>query len=316
MSESLQILFLAVSLITGILVIFLTSKLVRKYKLPYLSSYFFYLIFLFVFGIYGLIGSRLIRIFLQNQGVETETIESICLFFSYIGFPFLILSWYMFIRLSQELVNKKIASGFNLVYFFAMTIAFLALGILLVKKDLLGEDKFDNIRHIMLITFSSVSTLVYGYALLQLFIESSRQLDIKNRMSIRLFGYFYLFFSAGTIILINLNGQMYAFGLVMMLFSLHLLPVFFQTLHLDKNYIVAVRSPDFNSSLEQFFGHYSISKRETDVVHLICQGKSNQEISDSLFISIQTVKDHIHHIYLKTGVKNRVQLTNLIRTFS
>jgi len=49
---------------------------------------------------------------------------------------------------------------------------------------------------------------------------------------------------------------------------------------------------------------------------LICKGNSNQDISDSLFISLQTVKDHIHRIYLKTGVKNRVQLTNLIRTFS
>ena len=48
----------------------------------------------------------------------------------------------------------------------------------------------------------------------------------------------------------------------------------------------------------------------------ICSGKTNQQIADDLFISLQTVKDHIHHIYLKTGVKNRVQLTNLIRAFS
>jgi DNA-binding CsgD family transcriptional regulator len=39
---------------------------------------------------------------------------------------------------------------------------------------------------------------------------------------------------------------------------------------------------------------------------------TNQEISDSLFISVQTVKDHIYRIFLKTGVKNRVQLTNLL----
>ena len=39
---------------------------------------------------------------------------------------------------------------------------------------------------------------------------------------------------------------------------------------------------------------------------------SNQEISDSLYISLQTVKDHVHRIFTKTGVKNRVQLTNLV----
>ena len=316
MSESLQILLLAVSLITGILVIFLTSKLVRKYRLPYLSSYFFYLIFLFVFGIYGLISSSLIRVFLQNQGVETETIESTSFLFSYIGFPFLILSWYMFIRLSRELVNKKISSGFNLLFFSAMAIAFATLGIVLVKRDLLGENKYETIRSVLLITFTVVSVLVYGYALFQLFTGSARQLDSKDRISIRLFGYFYLFFSAGTITLINLEGQLFAFGLVVLLFSIHLLPVFFQTLHLDKNFVVTVKSPDFNRSLEHFIKQYKISKRETEIVHLVCHGKSNQEISDSLFISLQTVKDHIHHIYLKTGVRNRVQLTNLIRNFS
>jgi hypothetical protein len=116
MRESYQILLLAGSLIAGILVIFLTSKLVIKYKLPYLSSYFFYLIFLFVFVIYGLIGSRLMMIFLLNQGITVETIESTILFFSYLGYPFLILSWYMFIRLSRERVNKSIPTVFNLLF--------------------------------------------------------------------------------------------------------------------------------------------------------------------------------------------------------
>lgn len=51
-----------------------------------------------------------------------------------------------------------------------------------------------------------------------------------------------------------------------------------------------------------------ITRREREVTDLICQGKSNQEIADILFISLQTVKDHTHRIYLKIGVKNRIQL--------
>jgi DNA-binding NarL/FixJ family response regulator len=58
---------------------------------------------------------------------------------------------------------------------------------------------------------------------------------------------------------------------------------------------------------------YKISKREQEVILLICEGKANKEIEDELFISLQTVKDHIYRIYQKTGVKNRVQLTNLFR---
>lgn len=318
MSEYLQILLVAGSLITGILVIFLTGRLVRKYKFPYLSSYYFYLIFLFVFGIYGLVGSRLILIFLRNQNVESGVIESTFLFFSYIGLPFLILSWYMFIRLSRERVNKSIPSLFNLLFFSVIALAFVGLGLVLMKRELLGEDNFDIIRQVLLITLSLVSLLVYGYSLIQLFINAGRQIDIKDRMSIRMFGYAYLLFSGGSVFLINMagRGEFYGFGLIILFFSIHLIPVFFLTLHLDKNFVVSEKGPDFIMSLDLFIEKYGISKRETEVVHLICTGNSNQEISDSLFISLQTVKDHIYNIYLKTGVKNRVQLTNLIRTFS
>ena len=69
-------------------------------------------------------------------------------------------------------------------------------------------------------------------------------------------------------------------------------------------------------TFDLFCQHYNISQREKDVIELICAGKSNKEIEDELFISLQTVKDHTHRIYQKTGVKNRIQLSNLVRDFS
>lgn len=59
------------------------------------------------------------------------------------------------------------------------------------------------------------------------------------------------------------------------------------------------------------FEAYGITEREKDIIRLICEGKSNKEIQDRLFISLQTVKDHVYRIYRKTGARNRVQLTNL-----
>lgn len=56
---------------------------------------------------------------------------------------------------------------------------------------------------------------------------------------------------------------------------------------------------------------YSISRREQEIVRLICQGRTNKEIEDELFISMATVKDHISNIFRKTGVSNRVQLAAL-----
>lgn len=56
---------------------------------------------------------------------------------------------------------------------------------------------------------------------------------------------------------------------------------------------------------------YKISKREMEVIGLICEGYTNKQIADELFISIETVKDHNSRIYLKTDVKNRTQLAKL-----
>ena len=71
--------------------------------------------------------------------------------------------------------------------------------------------------------------------------------------------------------------------------------------------------PDKNIPFEEFCKRFEVSPRESDVIIEICNGLSNKEISDKLFISLQTVKDHTHHIYIKTNVKSRVQLINLVK---
>ena len=51
-----------------------------------------------------------------------------------------------------------------------------------------------------------------------------------------------------------------------------------------------------------------LSARELEVLPLICQGMSNQEIADKLFISKRTVDKHRANILLKTGCKNTASL--------
>ena len=50
-----------------------------------------------------------------------------------------------------------------------------------------------------------------------------------------------------------------------------------------------------------------ISKREYEVLELISQGFSNQEIADKLFISLPTVKTHSSNIFEKLDVQRRTQ---------
>jgi len=50
-----------------------------------------------------------------------------------------------------------------------------------------------------------------------------------------------------------------------------------------------------------------ISKREREVLELIAQGLSNQEIADKLFVSLNTVKTHTSNLFLKLEVSRRTQ---------
>jgi len=49
------------------------------------------------------------------------------------------------------------------------------------------------------------------------------------------------------------------------------------------------------------------------VVRLVALGMRNQEIAEKLFISVGTVKVHLHRIYERLGVDGRVELTIFAR---
>ena len=50
-----------------------------------------------------------------------------------------------------------------------------------------------------------------------------------------------------------------------------------------------------------------ISKRELEILNLMAQGHSNQEIAAKLFVSLSTVKTHIQNLFEKLDVKRRIQ---------
>ena len=56
----------------------------------------------------------------------------------------------------------------------------------------------------------------------------------------------------------------------------------------------------------------NVSKREKEVLEYITKGKKNKEIAEHLFMSEQTVKAHISHIFKKFNVSSRSQLISLL----
>jgi len=78
-------------------------------------------------------------------------------------------------------------------------------------------------------------------------------------------------------------------------------------LYITPNYTGKIKSYDKTSQ------YFSLSSREIEIVKLIEQGFSNQEIASSLFISIHTVKTHTENIFKKMNVGSRTALLYKIR---
>ena len=61
-------------------------------------------------------------------------------------------------------------------------------------------------------------------------------------------------------------------------------------------------------------GWDSLTPAEQKVVALAADGLSNQEVADSLFVTLATVKSHLRHVFQKLDLRNRAQLVNTVRT--
>lgn len=61
-------------------------------------------------------------------------------------------------------------------------------------------------------------------------------------------------------------------------------------------------------ALAAFCRQYELTEREAEILRLILSGKNNQEISEMLYITVGTVKSHVHSVFGKLEVSRRSQL--------
>jgi len=315
MSASWRLILLLVPLIAGAIAIFFTFRLNKRYRIPFVNSYFFYLVFLYIFGTYSLAGSGILEFLLTRMEVDPEVIHSSRLYAIFLGIPFIGLSQFMFLRSIREFFNKKQSLLFIILYFTAILAAFILYGIYMVKSNYSASGTTLDMVSLQRQVFCGFMIFVYLWTFMSILLWSRKLASVAKKF-IMTFGASYLLFMLLCVVLILIQ-TLYPFSkqlFILVFLSLHLIPIFFLNLYLDKTIDVEVDSEgDYETRLSRFVEKHEISKRECEVVRLICQGYSNQEISDTLFISLQTVKDHTHRIFVKTGVRNRVQLSNMIR---
>ena len=69
---------------------------------------------------------------------------------------------------------------------------------------------------------------------------------------------------------------------------------------------------DYTERIKEIFKTEKLTAKEIKVTLLLIQGKTYKDISGEINVSENTVKSHVKNIYSKTGVRNKMELSNLI----
>jgi ATP/maltotriose-dependent transcriptional regulator MalT len=80
-----------------------------------------------------------------------------------------------------------------------------------------------------------------------------------------------------------------------------------ETVIVEKTVYEKVWTDEELQAIEKEKQKLGLSSRELEVLQLMAQGLSNQEIADQLFLSLPTVKTHTSNLFFKLDVKRRTQ---------
>lgn len=89
--------------------------------------------------------------------------------------------------------------------------------------------------------------------------------------------------------------------------------IYFRDYYISEQEIEALKYKYKADKKSNIFDKYNLSDRERDVIIYVLKGYSNKKIADILFISLSTVKSHIHNTFKKTGSSTRYELIHLIK---
>jgi len=285
--------------------IILSSRLRNRYKPEIFSALLYFQVFIYTFGFYGIWGQVAIKSLLSSI-VSPELLTRLLDMAMLLGLPFLVFAWLMLIRFSGSLSGKIGNKGFVFWFLLANFSMLIVLGYFIT-----GTDTFNTT--LVIREYYIIMNLIHFFLAAYLIHFPWKGQKVLHDYDRRIIApSLFLIMMVQCVPLLFYTTQTWLSIVFIFAFFLGniFLPVYFSYGTLLPSFTA---EPEKNIPFEEFCKRFEVSPRESDVIREICNGLSNKEISDKLFISLQTVKDHTHHIYIKTNVKSRVQLINLVK---
>jgi DNA-binding CsgD family transcriptional regulator len=283
----------------------LSSRLRNRYRHDIFSTLLYFQVFIYTFGFYGIWGQVVIKAYLSTY-ISAELLSRFSDIAMLLGLPFLVFAWLMLMQFSSGISGRK-NNNWQVFWFLLLNFSIIFIvGYIIAKTSAVKPVSLIKYYFIFMnFLFSLLASL------LMIFPLKGRSIIHDYDRKIIAPAIFLVMVSQCVPLLFYTSQPYIAIIFVFTFFAGNtFLPIYLNYGTLLSAFTV---EPIKDLSFEEFCKKYEVSPRETDIVREICNGLSNKEISDKLFISLQTVKDHTHRIYTKTNVRSRVQLINLVK---
>ena len=293
--------------------ILVAHQFITTYNTEFHRNYFYFLATFFSFAFYGIWAPIILRVILTSIDVDRNTMETVTNFIPVLGVPFLLISWFMLVKMGFSLVAMKSNNRAIRIYLIFLAIVIVvASGIYFFKNNLLVF----STTHVIYTEMAIFVGLELGYMFLFAGIVW-HYLKRQKRAHKKIVARFVLLMVLA--LLFRLGVLPFAFSspwiiapLILMYFISNFAPLLYLKLNSHLLFVPLHSENPNQDKKELIYRKYDISNREKEVIEQICMGKTNQQIADELFISLQTVKDHTHRIYTKIGIKSRMKLVQMV----
>lgn len=287
--------------------ILLSHQLVSTYAAQFHRHYLYYLAAFYAFGIYGIWGQIATRALLRTLEAAPEIVAAVANILPLLAVPFLFVSWLMLPAMASSLVGATLRAAWIPIHAGLFSLLVVAAWFALDRGTPSGSDIGDVVWVEAVIVLVVEAFYVASFAFITL--RSMRRHDSPNRRRLRRF---VALFAAGFVLRAAALPAALEFpwllGAVPLYFASNAVPLAYLWRNADRLFEPVKAEKTNVERMQQIFEQHGITKRERQIVLEVCSGKTNREIAESLFISLQTVKDHTHRIYSKLGIGSRVQL--------
>ncbi|MDX1283460.1 MAG: LuxR C-terminal-related transcriptional regulator [Draconibacterium sp.] len=293
------------SLGLGGIAITLMVRLRRKFLISSLNSFLTFLILAVIAGFCDWVIFNWVFILVPDLSPDTTDIIYHILW-DLIGFPAMLFAILYLVRFINPIIgvklNPRITKVVAGILFLLIILSYISLYFRLNETQ--------NFLRVLVVFISNI--IIPGVIFIYLLLASAKTyLEETLEKSKRIFIYIlfvgFLFWILFSLVPIQLGVWRH------LIILSYYLALFVPSLFLYfKNQAFRDQENFVGNDLRKVLGSMNLTERERELAKLLLAGKSNQQIADEIFVSLQTVKNYVSKIYKKAGVKNRVQFVNRI----